>query len=168
MSEEEIIKNAKDLIFNDECWIDDEDAGVEEQEFAKMEKDTIQGLLDLYQNLKEIEEEHKKENGKLRKELKQEKENRRMAEHNYDELTKTTGKLETELEEEKEKNKELEEKLKVGKQLYNDSCICIATECVEKAKIKAKIEELEAIEGEVDYSRIKYAIIILQELLERR
>lgn len=34
---------------------------------------------------------------------KQEKENRRMAEHNYDELTKTTGRLKTELEEEKKK-----------------------------------------------------------------
>jgi hypothetical protein len=44
---------------------------------------------------------------------------------------------------EKEKNKELEEKLKIANQLYNDSCICIATECVEKDKIKAKIKELE-------------------------
>lgn len=44
--------------------------------------EAIRGLLDLY---------------------KQEKENRRMAEHNYDELTKTTGRLKTELEEEKKK-----------------------------------------------------------------
>ena len=40
------------------------------------------------------------------------------------------------LEQEKEKNKELEEKLKIAKQLYNDACVCIATDCVEKDKIK--------------------------------
>ena len=48
----------------------------------KKYQQVFRGLLDLYQ---------------------QEKGNRRMAERNYDELTKTTGRLETELEEEKKK-----------------------------------------------------------------
>lgn len=45
------------------------------------------------------------------------------------------------LEQEKEKNKELEEKLKIAKQLYNDACICMATDCVEKDKIREIVNE---------------------------
>lgn len=39
-------------------------------------RDLIRGLLDLYKNLKVIEEVHRKENGKLRTELEQEKKNK--------------------------------------------------------------------------------------------
>lgn len=55
--------------------------------FVVLRQDTFNGLLDLY---------------------KQEKEERKKAEHNYDELTKTTGKLEIELEREKNLNNETE------------------------------------------------------------
>lgn len=98
-------------------------------------------------NLKEIEKSHKEENGKLR----------------------------VELEQEKEKNKELEEKLKIAKQLYNDACVCIATECVEKDKIKDKIEETN--NEKLNYSEDEYyleneikgyAIDKLKELLEEK
>lgn len=82
--------------------------------------------VNLLDNLKEIEKTHREENGKLRVEFEKVYE---------DNLT-----LAKELEQEKEKNKELEEKLKIAKQLYNDACVCIATECVEKDKIKEKIE----------------------------
>ena len=98
MSEEEIIKNAKEMIYNAECWIDDEEySGAEEIEWAKFEKNTIEGLLDLYnkqkennkklqegydkrvreilkleqriEELEEIEEEHQKENGELQERI---------------------------------------------------------------------------------------------------
>lgn len=55
MSEEEIIKNAKEMIYNAECWIDDEEySGAEEREWAKFEKETIEGLLDLYNKEKSL------------------------------------------------------------------------------------------------------------------
>ena len=54
MSEKEIIKNEKEMIDNAECWIDDEEySGAEEREWAKFEKETIEGLLDLYNKEKE-------------------------------------------------------------------------------------------------------------------
>ena len=62
--------------------------------------------------------------------LLEEKEERKKAEHNYDELTKTTGKLEIELEEEKEKNKELEKKYKIEKlkNVLDEQCLKEALE----------------------------------------
>ena len=83
--------------------------------------------------------------------------------------------LKKELEQEKEKNKELEEKLKIAKQLYNDACVCITTECVEKDKIKEKIEELEKEQKEYKNSQeweiqddIVAQINILKDLLEEK
>lgn len=64
MTEEEIIKNAKEMIYNAECWIDDEEySGAEEREWAKFEKETIEGLLDLYNTEKD-------KNASLQKEIK--------------------------------------------------------------------------------------------------
>lgn len=99
----------------------------------------IMELTEELNNLKEIEKSHKEENGKLRveyekvyednltlaNELEQEKASNKFDKGLYGLLMK-----------EKEKNKELEEKLKIAKQLYNDACVCIATDCVEKDKIK--------------------------------
>lgn len=115
-------------------------------------------------SLKEIEQAHKTDNGLLRQELDMQIEHNKELEatlkQTQDSWFEDTQKLEQEKEknkeleakriwnklrieelkkelvQEKEKNKELEEKLKIAKQLYNDSCICIATECVEKDKIK--------------------------------
>ena len=105
----------------------------------------IMELTEELEQEKEIEKSHQEENGKLR----------------------------VELEQEKEKNKELEEKLKIAKQIYNDACVCIATECVEKDKMKEKIEEINSEKlnyNEDEYyleNEIKgYAIAKLKELLE--
>lgn len=70
--------------------------------------------------------------------------------------------LRNDYKQEKEKNKELEEKLKIAKQLYNDACISIATDCIEKDKIK------ELVENEtVDISGFKYiALEDIENLLE--
>jgi hypothetical protein len=53
-----------------------------ETNWTKRTAEKVQGLLDLYNNLKEIEEEHRKENGELRVELEKEKE-----------MYKNTGKI---------------------------------------------------------------------------
>ena len=66
----------------------------------------------------------------------------------------------------KEMNKKLEEKLKIAKQLYNNSCICIATDCVKKDKIKEKIEELKKYSKEHGYINMRSEINVLQSLLE--
>lgn len=65
---EEIIKNANEMIYNAECWIDDEEyTGAEEREWAEFEKKTIKGLLDLYN--KEKEKNKKLEDELMEKEL---------------------------------------------------------------------------------------------------
>lgn len=84
-------------------------------------------------NIKEIEKSHQEENGKLRVELEQYK----LLEANIDKANKIIA--------EKEKNKELEKKLKIAKQIYNDACICIATKCVEKDKIKERMEQTKKV-----------------------
>ena len=86
--------------------------------------------VNLLNNLKEIEKSHKEENGKLRVELEQEKASNKFDKGLYGLLVK-----------EQEKNKELEEKLKIAKQLYNDACVCIATDCVEKDKLRKIVNE---------------------------
>jgi chromosome segregation ATPase len=66
MSEKEIIENAKDFISIDILY-----GGriVLLKSQLKFYQNTIQELLDLYNNLKEIEQLHQEENGKLRVEL---------------------------------------------------------------------------------------------------
>ena len=71
MNEEEIIKKTNefidtlnDIVYDESDWYD-----YEELESAKEQLPVLEGLLDLYKNLKEIEEEHRKENGLLRVEL---------------------------------------------------------------------------------------------------
>ena len=80
MSEDEILKDIDNYIsFANKA---ENFSDINEYLHCKELARRMKGLLDLYQ---------------------QEKGNRRMAERNYDELTKTTGRLETELEEEKKK-----------------------------------------------------------------
>lgn len=68
-------------------------------------------------------------------------------------------------EKEKEKNKML-------KELYDDACICIAKDCIEKDKIREKINELEKFKNEnvKPYTDVWYKIEgmiqVLQEMLE--
>ena len=78
MSEQEAILQLEDLIKDRQAFVDENNP---DDEFKK-DIQAIETILDLYQKKKE---------------------NRRMAEHNYDELTKTTGRLKTELDEEKKK-----------------------------------------------------------------
>ena len=41
--------------------------------------------------------------------------------------------------------KKLERKIELAKQLYNDACISIANECVEKDKIKKRLEQTKKV-----------------------
>lgn len=54
MSKEELLKNAQELIDNCNCWLEDENGeytSSEEQEWFQFEKETIQGLLNLIEEL---------------------------------------------------------------------------------------------------------------------
>lgn len=163
MSEDEIIDKINYMINN---W---------HRSVVEINIKWIQGLLDLYNNLKEIEKEHQKINGELREEIKEYKMlfdegNAREYRKRYIEERRKEepGLLYPDFDEiyeryyqEKEKNKELEEiNFKVNNNLL---------ELAEK--IENKIIELEEDLKENNYAEkttisIKYAVKVLQELLE--
>jgi predicted nuclease with TOPRIM domain len=119
MGEDEIIKNLNDLLEHN--YLEDIYYLREENDYI-VYNNSIQGLLDLYNNQKQqftelqaINEEHRKENGELRKELKQKKEKIEAMNKGIDELVREKQDLKTEL--------------------YMNS--------ISKDKIRAKIKELE-------------------------
>lgn len=91
------------------------------------------------------------------------------SEHYMKILLNLIDKLQEENEELKKDNKMLNEMVCSGKQipfLYTTPKFTTNENFISKDKIRNKIEELEDIEQEeIDYSRIKFAIIVLEELL---
>ena len=105
-----------------------------------VDKEAIEELLKAYKELKEIEESHRKENGKLREKVKQlEEENKTLNERNQY-LVKYRAKLEKELYESNENyipvylvEEKIEKLIKEGRH-YNANKIEVLQELLEKRK----------------------------------
>ena len=138
---EEDIKRIAKLIttkFNNDYSIDNVD------------KEAIEELLKAYKELKEIEESHRKENGKLREKVKQlEEENKTLNERNQY-LVKYRAKLE--------------------KELYESNENYIPVSLVEETigELNKAYEDSKDENGESEYYYPDYTIRVLEGLLEKR
>ena len=160
--EEEIIKNANEIIYNAECWIDDEECTDAELEWGKFEKNTVQGLLDLYNKEKE-----KSKKCEYYEEIADELYKANQAHQ------KLNGELRIKVKELEKKVEELENQM--GKDLDVVYLKAIYDERDKwKNKIKEKIKKLETRrENEKGYKGLEYSrtgllnagIQVLQELL---
>ena len=106
----------------------------------------VDGIIDLYKNLKAIEQEHKKINGELREEIKREK----------------------------EKNEKLEMEFSLGligkeEEIKSNMSEIIEEYYISKDKIREKIEEVKSLENasiaDILESEKEFCIDILEELL---